>query len=103
MADAKDYENSQEESTTLGGLHNPEKDFASAESRTKAGRSHKKTVATLKKPVVNTEKGADEEVERSSGPVGLDVGTSHIVAAQSNLNYVHSIQDLNAFFTVPNG
>ncbi|MEE8430541.1 MAG: hypothetical protein V3S16_04775 [Candidatus Desulfatibia sp.] len=102
MADAKDYDNSQEESSTLGGLHPPEKGSASAESRTKADRSPNKKIAALKKPVVNTKKGAGEYVERSSGPVGLDVGTSHIVAAQNNRNYVNSVQDLNAFFTVPN-
>ncbi len=102
MADAKDYDNSQEESSALEGLHPPEKHSASAESRTKAGGSPNKKVATLKKPVVKTKKGAGENLERSSGPVGLDVGTSHIVAAQNNRNYVNSIQDLNAFFTVPN-
>ncbi len=102
MADAKDYDNSQEESSTLGGLHPPANSSASAESRTKAGRSPNKKIAALKKPVVNTKKGAGEDVERSSGPVGLDVGTSHIVAAQNNRNYVNSVQDLNAFFTVPN-
>lgn len=102
MADAKDYDNSQEESSTLGGLHPPENGSASTESRTKAGRSPNKKIAALKKPVVNTKKRAGEDVEKSSGPVGLDVGTSHIVAAQNNRNYVNAIQDLNAFFTVPN-
>lgn len=102
MADAKNYDNSQEESSTLGGLHPPENGSASAESRTKAGRSPNKKIAALKKPVVNTKKRAGEDVEKSSGPVGLDVGTSHIVAAQNNRNYVNAIQDLNAFFTVPN-
>jgi len=102
MVDTKNNDNGQEESGSLGGLHHPEKGYASAESRTKADRSPKKIVATLKKPVINTAKGAGEDVERSSGPVGLDVGTSHIVAAQNNRNYVHAIQDLNAFFTVPN-
>lgn len=102
MADAKNYDNSQEESSTLGGLHPPENGSASAESRTKAGRSPNKKIAALKKPVVNTKRRAGEDVEKSSGPVGLDVGTSHIVAAQNNRNYVNAIQDLNAFFTVPN-
>lgn len=98
----KDYDNSQEESSTQGELHPPEKSSVSAESKTKVGRSPNKKVATLKKPVINTKKRAGEDVVRSSGPVGLDVGTSHIVAAQNNRNYVNSIQDLNAFFTVPN-
>ena len=102
MADKNDYDNSQKESGTLGELDPPEKDSASAERKTKSERSPKKTVATLKKPVVNTINGSHEDADRPSGPVGLDVGTSHIVAAQNKRNYVHSVQDLNAFFTVPN-
>ena len=102
MADKKDYDNAQEELSTLGGLDPQAKASTSAASGTEAGRQPKKAVATLKKPLVSTEKGAGEEVERPTGPVGLDVGTSHIVAAQNKLNYVYSVQDLNAFFTVPN-
>ena len=102
MDDAKDSDNIQEESSTLGGLHPPGKSSVSTESRIEAGRLPNKKVATLNKPVVNTKKITGEDVERTSGPVGLDVGTSHIVAAQNNRNYVNSIQDLNAFFTVPN-
>ncbi|MCK5194901.1 MAG: hypothetical protein KAQ71_13900 [Desulfobulbaceae bacterium] len=55
-----------------------------------------------KKLVVSKEKGNGEGTDRPTGPVGLDVGTSHIVSAQNKHNYVYSVQDLNAFFTVPN-
>ena len=33
--------------------------------------------------------------------MGLDVGTSHIVAAQDKTTHVDSVKQLNAFFTVP--
>ncbi len=102
MADKKDSDKNQEESGTLGGRHHSENDSASAKSRTTSGRSAKKIAMTLKKPVLNNEERDGEDEGRSSGPVGLDVGTSHIVAAQNKRNFVHSIQDLNAFFTVPN-
>jgi hypothetical protein len=90
MADKKEYENLKEESKKSG------------ENKELSSKPREKTVTKLKKPVVNNEKGSDENVERSSGPVGLDIGTSHIVAAQNNRNYVSAYQDLNAFFTVPN-
>ncbi|MBF0226365.1 MAG: hypothetical protein HQK76_13000 [Desulfobacterales bacterium] len=35
------------------------------------------------------------------GPVGLDVGTSHVVVAQNERNHVDTIKQLNAFFTIP--
>jgi len=102
MADAKDYDNAQEELSTLGGLHPTDKTAASAAGGTEAGRQVKKPVATLKNPIVNAERGTGDDGDRPTGPVGLDIGTSHIVAAQNKRNYVHSVQDLNAFFTVPN-
>ncbi|ETR70752.1 MAG: hypothetical protein OMM_03008 [Candidatus Magnetoglobus multicellularis str. Araruama] len=38
----------------------------------------------------------------AAGPVGLDIGTSHIVMAQSSGEKVKISSQLNAFFTVPN-
>lgn len=61
-----------------------------------------RAVEASKKPVVSAEKGTGDGRDRPMGPVGLDIGTSHIVAAQNKHNYVYSVQDLNAFFTVPN-
>ena len=60
----------------------------------------KKAVKTSKKPVYTKGKG-DEDAESPKGPVGLDIGTSHIVVAQNKRNYVNLVQELNAFFTVP--
>jgi len=54
-----------------------------------------------KKPVVATEKETGEAAEKPEGPVGLDIGTTHIVVAQNEKNYINSVKQLNAFFTVP--
>ena len=65
-----------------------------------AEKRMKKAVKTSKKPVYTKGKG-DEDAESPKGPVGLDIGTSHIVVAQNKRNYVNLVQELNAFFTVP--
>ena len=52
--------------------------------------------------VVTRERMAGEEVESPTGPVGLDIGTSHIVMAQNKHSYVETVQEANAFFMVPN-
>jgi len=102
MNDKKGYENVQDELSTLGGV-NPSKN---ASARKASGAQVEKRIETAaeasKKLVVSKEKGNGDGADRPSGPVGLDVGTSHIVAAQNRHNYVYSVQDLNAFFTVPN-
>lgn len=101
MADEKKYDNAQEGLSTLGGLH-PQSKNPSSGGGTEAGKQPKKEASTLRKSAPSTETESSSEVERPSGPVGLDIGTSHIVAAQNKRNYVYSVQDLNAFFTVPN-
>jgi len=53
------------------------------------------------KPVVDTEKEAGSPAIRTEGPVGLDVGTSHIIVAQNEKNYINTVKQLNAFFTIP--
>lgn len=52
--------------------------------------------------VVTREDMEREKVKSPTGPVGLDIGTSHIVLAQHQSGYVETVQELNAFFTVPN-
>ena len=102
MAEEKNYDNLQERLSTLGGLHLPANASAQAASRAQTDKKSEKPVEASNKPVVSTEKGTGDDGERPTGPVGLDIGTSHIVVAQNKRNYVHSVQDLNAFFTVPN-
>jgi hypothetical protein len=53
------------------------------------------------KAVVSREKEIGEAAEQPSGPVGLDIGTSHIVMAQNQGKNIHTVKQLNAFFTIP--
>jgi len=109
MVDEKIYENLQERMSTLGGINPTKKDSSPAQNGDhipKRGdqitKRIEKAAEASKKPVVFAEKGNGDAQERLTGPVGLDVGTSHIVCAQNRHNYMHCVQELNAFFTVPN-
>lgn len=102
MADEKDYENLQEQLNRLGSSNLPEDAPAAAASDDKVDKRIEKAVGVSKKPVVSTEKVIGEDAERPKCPVGLDIGTSHIIVAQNRRNHVHTIQELNAFFTLPN-
>ncbi len=53
------------------------------------------------KSVVSRDKEIGETAERPSGPVGLDIGTSHIVMAQNAGRHINTVNQLNAFFTIP--
>lgn len=53
------------------------------------------------KSVISREKEIGEDAERPKGPVGLDIGTSHIVMAQNKGKNIHTVKQLNAFFTIP--
>lgn len=54
------------------------------------------------KPVIGSQAaGGPDGAERPAGPVGLDIGTSHIVTAQNRRDHLHMADQLNAFFTVP--
>lgn len=59
-------------------------------------------VGAPQKTVNPRERRSGEEKESPKGPIGLDVGTSHVVVAQNKRNHIETIQELNAFFTVPN-
>jgi len=67
----------------------------------KAVERIKKAAETSHKSVVRKEKAIGEDAESPKGPVGLDIGTSHIVVAQDKGKYIETTRDLNAFFTVP--
>lgn len=58
-------------------------------------------IEASQKVVVSREKVIGEEAERPKGPVGLDIGTSHIVMAQNKGKNIHTVKQLNAFFTIP--
>ena len=53
------------------------------------------------KPVIATEKELGQEADRPSGPVGIDIGTTYIAVAQSRLNHINLVKQLNAFFIIP--
>ncbi len=58
-------------------------------------------VEASQKSVVSREKEIGESAEQPSGPVGLDIGTSHVVMAQNAGRHVTTVNQLNAFFTIP--
>ncbi|MBF0119430.1 MAG: hypothetical protein HQK79_11385 [Desulfobacterales bacterium] len=53
------------------------------------------------KPVIAVDKEIGKIAESPSGPVGLDIGTSFVVAAENERNHIHTVKQLNAFFTIP--
>lgn len=59
-------------------------------------------IEASQKKVVSREKEVGEDAERPRGPVGLDIGTSHIVMAQNRGKNIATVKQLNAFFTIPN-
>ncbi|NVM23210.1 MAG: hypothetical protein HWN68_15670 [Desulfobacterales bacterium] len=60
-----------------------------------------KAKEATEKPVTAKEKGIGEGAESPGGPVGLDIGTSHIVAAQEKGAHIQAVKQVNAFFAVP--
>ena len=60
-----------------------------------------KAVEASQKNVVTREKPIGEGAETLKGPIGLDIGTSHIIVAQNKRTDIHLTRELNAFFTVP--
>jgi hypothetical protein len=98
MADEKDFVREQEEikSQTLGeGMQ------LTGESDKKADEQIGRAEEASQKRVIAREREIGEDAESPKGPVGLDIGTSHIVAAQEKGTHIHAVKQLNAFFTVP--
>jgi len=58
-------------------------------------------IEASQKAVVSREKEVGESAELPHGPVGLDIGTSHIVMSQNKGKYIKTVKQLNAFFTIP--
>ncbi|MDA8164159.1 MAG: hypothetical protein M0017_03890 [Desulfobacteraceae bacterium] len=58
-------------------------------------------IEASQKTVVSREKEIGEDAEQPTGPVGLDIGTSHIVMAQNRGKNIQTVKQLNAFFTIP--
>ena len=100
MAENKDLESLQGRVNALKGQKLADDNRTEEEI---GGRSRDQTEEAAKaaqKPIVPKEKAIRQDAESPKGPVGLDIGTSHVVVAQNKRNYIETIQELNAFFTV---
>ncbi|RJQ66336.1 MAG: hypothetical protein C4519_25945 [Desulfobacteraceae bacterium] len=58
-------------------------------------------IEASQKAVVARSKEAGEEAQQPRGPVGLDIGTSNLVMAENKGKNVHTVKQVNAFFTIP--
>jgi hypothetical protein len=102
MAEEKDFLSEQKErfeafkSQALGGDTQ-----LTGNSDEKADEKIEKAKDASHKPVIAKEREIGEDAESPRGPVGLDIGTSHVVAAQEKGTHIHAVKQLNAFFTVP--
>ncbi|MFH1552971.1 MAG: hypothetical protein ABID83_04970 [Candidatus Omnitrophota bacterium] len=102
MEDEKNYKSLHERVEALKDQSLSGNTPAKSESSDKVEERIEKTEGKPQKPVVAKGTMIAENSETQGGPVGLDIGTSHIVVAQNKRNYVETIEELNAFFTVPN-
>jgi len=59
------------------------------------------SMASAEKSVTTRNKQIGERPERPDGPVGLDVGTSSIVMAQNRDDLIDTVDQTNAFYTIP--
>lgn len=102
MADEKDLESLQKKVDALRGQSFPrDSSGSSVPGRSSGGQGERSPVVSDGR-VITRERMVGEEEESPTGPVGLDIGTSHIVLAQNKRSYIETVQELNAFFTVPN-
>jgi len=99
MADSDMMANPFERLTQLGQAQDT-LDQGAAPATQSVGQSIDHAVAVADKPVVERQMTTDAP-ERPAGPVGLDIGTSHVVAAQNKGSKVQTSSQLNAFFTIP--
>ncbi|MBF0209286.1 MAG: hypothetical protein HQK68_00225 [Desulfamplus sp.] len=56
---------------------------------------------SFKKEVQSRDREEGEIADSPLGPVGLDIGTSHVIVAQNERRYIKTTKQLNAFFTIP--
>jgi len=102
MAEEKDFLSKQKErfeafkSQTLG-----EDAQLTGQSNQRTSEQIEKAEEVSHKPVIAKERETGEDAESPRGPVGLDIGTSHVVVAQEKGAHINVVKQLNAFFTVP--
>ena len=103
MAKEKDSEALDESLSAPATQMTGEKTPLNTDKDEKAEKRVEKAVEASQKSVVTREKPVGEAAESLKGPVGLDIGTSHIIVAQNKRKDIHLTRELNAFFTVPVG
>jgi hypothetical protein len=102
MADERDLESLREKVDALRGQSFSKDSPGSSPARKIQGDQGERSPAGSEGRVVTRERTFGEGAETPTGPVGLDIGSSHIVLAQNKHSYIETVQELNAFFTVPN-
>lgn len=102
MADEKDLESLREKVDALRGQSFSRESSGDSATGRSSGDQGERSPVVSEGRVFTREKKFGEEAESPAGPVGLDIGTSHVVLAQNKRSYVETVQELNAFFTVPN-
>ena len=102
MARKKVYEDLQERMNRLESSALSEESAEAELGSYQTDQLTENTDGVSKKPLVSSDRKSGAAALSPNGPVGLDVGTSHIVVAQNKRNHVNTVQELNAFFTVPN-
>jgi len=101
MAEKKDLESLQKGVNALSDKELEGDTSVNSTSDERAEERIEKAVETSQKSVVARKKPIGEDAERPKGPVGLDIGTTHIIVAQNKPREIYSIRELNAFFTLP--
>ena len=81
--------------------HSSDHEKGGGKSMTQEMEHIETAIEASQKAVVSREKEIGEEAEKPTGPVGLDIGTSHIVMSQNKGQHIHNVNQLNAFFTIP--
>jgi len=101
MAEKRDLESLQKGVNALSDKELGGDTLVISASDEKVEERIEKAVETSQKSVVARKKPIGEDAERPKGPVGLDIGTTHIIVAQNKPGEIYSIRELNAFFTLP--
>ena len=96
QSDLGDFGEGRNTSVMLG-----EETSANSSRDKNAEKRVEKAVEASQKSVVTREKPIGEGAEILKGPIGLDIGTSHIIVAQNKRRDIRLTRELNAFFTVP--
>ena len=102
MADSTDLDSLKDKVNALGGQSSAGGSMGSTGMGKSPANETKKSPMGPGGGMATPKEKVGQGPSSLDGPVGLDVGTSHIVMAHQNGNGVETVHELNAFFTVPN-